>query len=82
MKIDDGSISRKDQIWSLLGIAILLIGSATGNAIAMVVMSLAGLALMTAVYRKQLGAGFFIAALATASAAVTAFVIGRFMSIK
>ena len=49
--------SRKDAIFSLLALAILLIGTAVDSAIALFVMAVVALAVMTVVYRKQFGLG-------------------------
>jgi len=71
------SISRRDEIFMALAVAILGIGTATGSAKAMLVMGLVGLVLMTTFYRKQLGAAVLAA---VSVAAVMAFAIVRFLS--
>ena len=46
--------SRKDDIFASVGVAVLLIGTATGSAIAMFVLSAITLALMVVLYSEEL----------------------------
>lgn len=77
-KIDAG-VSRKDALFSVLAVTILLIGMATGSAMALLVMSLVGLALMAVCYRKQLSGGLLLPA---AAAAIAAIGVGLVMSMR
>lgn len=65
--------SRRDDVIGAIGVIILLIGTATGNAFAMLVMSVTALILLTVIYRRQIGSGALLVAFV---AAVTAAVIG------
>lgn len=73
------ALSRKGEMLSALAVVILLIGTATGSAIALLAMSMIGLSLMTVFYRKQFSRGLVLAA---AMAAITAIGISLIMSMK
>lgn len=65
--------SRRDDVLGAIGVIILLIGTATGSASAMLIMSVAALTLLAVFYRRQIGSGSLLVAFV---AAVTAAVIG------
>jgi hypothetical protein len=65
--------SRRDDVLGAIGVIILLIGTATGNAYAMLGMSVTALALLAVFCRRQIGSGAHLVAFV---AAVTAAVIG------
>ena len=65
--------SRRDDLIGAIGVIILLIGTATGNAYAMLGMSVTALTILAVFYRRQIGSG---ALLVTFVAAATAAVIG------
>lgn len=71
--------SRRDDLFGVISVFVLLIGTATGNALIMIAMSLATLLLMVLFGRKRLGRGALLAALV---AAVTAAVIAIVLSIR
>lgn len=63
--------SRRDDVLGAIGVIILLIGTATGNAL--LGMSVTALILLTVFYRRQIGYGALLVAFV---AAVTAAFIG------
>jgi hypothetical protein len=65
--------SRRDDVLGVIGVIILLIGTATGNAYAMLGMSVTALILLAVFCRRQIGSGALLVAFV---AAVTAAVIG------
>lgn len=65
--------SRSDDVLGAIGVSVLLIGTATGNAYAMLGMSATALILLAAFYRRQMRGGALLVAFV---AAVTAAVIG------
>ena len=71
--------SRRDDLFGVISVFVLLIGTATGNALIMIAMSLATLLLMVMFGRARLGRGALLAALV---AAVTAAVIAIVLSIR
>lgn len=71
--------SRRDDIVGAIAVIVLLIGTATGNAFALLAMSVAALILLTAFYRRQVGAGPILVALV---AAVAAAVIGLVVAVR
>jgi len=71
--------SRRDDLFGAIAVCVLLIGTATGNALVMVAMSLAALLLMVMFGRKRLGRGPLLAALV---AAITVAVIAIVLSIR
>jgi hypothetical protein len=64
--------SRKDSIIAVIGVLVLLIGTATGNAWAMLAMSVVALVVMAVLYRRGLGRNMIRAIIV---AAATAFVV-------
>jgi len=64
--------SRTDDLFGAIAVIVFLLGTATGNAYALLGMSVVGLVLMVVFGRKRLGRGALLAALV---AAVTAAVI-------
>jgi hypothetical protein len=64
---------RRDDMLGAIGVVILLIGTATGNAYVMLGLSLTALLLLTLFYRQRIGTGAILAAFV---AAVTAMIIG------
>lgn len=70
--------SRRDDLLGVIGVIILLIGTATGNAYAMLAMSVTALILLAVFYRRQIGSG---ALLVVFVAAVTAAMIGIVVAI-
>jgi len=75
--------SHKDDLFASLGVVILLIGTATGSAVAMILISVIAMALMVVFNRKELRRkeyrnGVLLVVLV---AAVTAFVIGIFLTL-
>jgi hypothetical protein len=71
--------SRRDDIVGAIAIIVLLIGTATGNAYAMLAMSVTALILLAVFYRRQIGSGPILVALV---AAVTAAVIGVVLALR
>ena len=63
----------------MIGIIVLLIGAAIGNAYAMLAMSVTALVLLAVFYRRQIGGGPIMVALV---AAVTAAVIGVVLALR
>jgi hypothetical protein len=47
--------SRRDEIITAIGVVALLIGTATGNASAMLVIAMVALAVIAVIYRRRLG---------------------------
>ncbi len=70
---------RKDDFLGAIAVIVLLIGTATGNAYAMLGVSVAALALMAVFCRRRIGNGPLLVALV---AAVTAAAIGIVMAIR
>jgi len=68
-----GLPERRDDLSAAVAVAILLLGTATGSANAILVMSTIMLALMVVLYRERLGGGALLTALV---AALTAAAIG------
>jgi len=66
------TLSRQDEIFSALGVVLLLIGTASNNAMVMMVLSAILLSLMVVFHRAKLNRG---ALLVTLVAALTALVI-------
>ena len=66
------TLSRQDEIFSALGVVLLLIGTASNNAMVMMVLSAFLLSLMVVFHRAKLNRG---ALLVTLVAALTALVI-------
>jgi hypothetical protein len=58
--------SRRDDIFGAICVLVLLIGTATGNTLVMVTMSLATLFLMAVFGRRRLMSGALLAALVAA----------------
>lgn len=73
------NLARKVDLFAPIAVVVLLFGTATGNAIAILVMSTFMLALMVVLYKKQLGGGTLRLALV---AAATAFVIGLVLAMR
>jgi hypothetical protein len=71
--------SRKDDVFGSLGALVLLIGTATGSAKAIMILSGIVLVLMVLIGRTRIGRGALLAALV---AAVTAFVIGAVLAFR
>jgi hypothetical protein len=69
--------SRRDDVVGAIGVIIVIIGTATGNAYAMLGLSVTALALLTVFYRQQIGSGPLLVAFV---AAVTGAVIGLAVS--
>jgi hypothetical protein len=70
--------TRKDTIAAAVGVLVLLLGTATGNAWVMLAMSLVALAVMAFLYRRGLGRNMIRAIIvAAATAFVVAFAIDR-----
>lgn len=65
--------SRRDDILAVIAVIILLIGTALGNAYAMLGMSVTALILLAVFYRQRLGSGVILVSFA---AAITAALIG------
>ena len=65
--------SRRDDVLGAIGVIILLIGTASGNAYAMLGMSVTAIILLAVFSRRQIGSGALLVAFV---AAVTAAVIG------
>jgi hypothetical protein len=71
----------KEGIVTAIGVLILVIGAATGNAYAMLAMAAAGLVLCAILYRGSYKGGTGLVLLAaTATAAVVAFAAGIALS--
>ncbi len=71
--------SRSDDLLGAIAVSVLLIGTATGNAYAMLGMSVASLVLMAVFCRRRIGSG---ALLVTLVATVTAAAIGVVMATR
>jgi hypothetical protein len=71
--------SRTDDILGAFAVAVLLIGTATGNAYAMLGLSVLALLLMVVFCRRRIGSGAILVALV---AAATAAAIGIVMAIQ
>jgi len=71
--------SRKDDVFGSLSALVLLIGTATGSAKAIMILSGIVLVLMVLIGRTRIGRGALLAALV---AAVTAFVIGAVLALE
>lgn len=67
-------LNRADLV-GIVALAVLLIGMATGSAFAMLITSLAALALIVLLTPKQLGRGVILVVLVSAFVAVTATAI-------
>lgn len=69
------SFARKDGIVLALAVVILLIGTATGNAIAMFVASMIALFAVAVFYRRHIGSSSIVAAMAAAVVAIAVVVL-------
>ena len=68
--------SRRDDIFGAIAVIVLLIGTATGNAYALLGLSVTALGLMVVFGRKRFGGGGLLAAfVAAVTAAVIAIVL-------
>jgi hypothetical protein len=70
---------RRDDLIGVIAVIVLLIGTATGNAYAMLGMSVAAIVLMMVFCRQRIGSGALLVAIV---AAVTAAAIGIFMAVR
>ena len=70
---------RRDGLLGVIAVIVLLLGTATGNAYAMLGMSVAAFVLMMVFCRQRIGSG---ALLVANVAAVTAAAIGIFMAVR
>lgn len=71
--------SRRDDLLGVIAVIVLMISTATGNAYAMLGMSVAALVLMTVFCRRRIGNGSLLVALV---AAVTAAAIAIVVAIR
>ncbi len=71
--------SRNDDLLGAIAVIVLLIGTATGNAYAMLGMSVASLVLMAVFCRRRIGSGAILVAFV---AAVTAAAIGIVIAMR
>jgi hypothetical protein len=70
--------SRKDTIAAAIGVLVLLLGTATGNAWAMLAMSVVALAVMVILYRRGPGRNTIrVILVAAATAFVVAIAVSR-----
>ncbi len=70
--------SRKDSIVTAIGVLVLLLGTATGNAWVMLAMSVVALAVMAVLYRRGPGRNTIrVILVAAATAFVVAFAVSR-----
>jgi hypothetical protein len=67
--------SRRDDLFGAIAVCVLLIGTATGNGLAMAVISAAALVVMTVYGRKRLMSGALLAALVAAVTAVLVSIV-------
>ena len=72
------SESRRDDLFGAIAVCVLLIGTATGNALVMLGMSVAALVVMAVFGRKRLTSGALLAVLV---AAVTAALVSIVLTI-
>ena len=70
---------RRDDLLGAIAVIILLIGTATGNAYAILGMSVAALIVLIVFYRQRIGSGAILVALV---AAVVAAVIGITLTLR
>ena len=63
--------SRKDGIVTAIGVLVLLLGTATGNAYAMLVMAIIALAVIAIFYRQRLSRNVLLVILTAAVTAAT-----------
>lgn len=73
------SFSRKNSIVLAIAVAVITIGTATGSALTMLIMSAIALFLMSILYRHQFSARLLAPAV---TAAITAIVIGAIMATR
>jgi hypothetical protein len=79
MNTKPATYSRKEGIVTAIGVLVLLLGTATGNAYAMLAMAVVALATITVFYGEELGRKILLAmALAAGIATVVALAIARF----
>lgn len=71
--------SRQDDLLGVIAVIVLLIGTASGNAYALLGMSVASLVLMAVLGRRRIGSGALLVALV---AAVTAAAIGVVIAMR
>lgn len=71
--------SRQDDLLGVIAVIVLLIGTASGNAYALLGMSVASLVLMAVLGRRRIGSGALLVALV---AAVTAALIGVVIAMR
>ena len=76
MNTEPTTYSRKAGIATAVGIVVLLLGTATGSAYAMLAMAVVALVMITALYREELGHHAALAmALALAAGIATAIAV-------
>jgi hypothetical protein len=81
MNAKPATYSRKSGIVTAIGIVVLLLGTATGNAYAMLAMAVVALVMIAALYREELGRNAWLAmvlALTAGTAAAIALAIAGF----
>lgn len=71
--------TRRDDLLGAIAVIVLLIGTATGNAYALLAMSVTAFILLTAFYRRRVWGGPILVALV---AAVAAAVIGVVTTVR
>lgn len=70
---------KKDGIITAIGVLVLLLGGATGNAIVMLAMSILGFAVIAIIDRQRLGrVSLVVMLVASATAAVLGFAFALF----
>lgn len=68
--------SRRNDMIGIIGVMILLVGTATGNASVMLGLSLTAIVILTVFYRRQLGSGaLLVAFVAAITAGIVSFVV-------
>jgi hypothetical protein len=78
MSTTPASNSRRDGIAAAIGILVLILGTATGNAYAMLAMALVAFAVIAIFYRHDLGRReLLLMTLAAATSSVVVFAISR-----
>ena len=75
MTTTTSNASRRDRIITAIGILVLLIGTATGNAYAILGLAVLATGLISILYRERLGRTLVVMGIAAAIAAATAMTI-------
>lgn len=71
MNTETNSHSRRDEIVTAIGVLALILGTATGDAVTMLIIAVVSLAVVSLIYLRNMGIRLFLLAFVAASIAFT-----------